>query len=109
MHELAIMESVIDAVTERVHPARVACVRLMVGRLSGVVPQALRFCFDVCARGTALEGAALEIDEIPGRGLCRRCGRDVAMATFLDTCGCGSTEVDLVAGDELRVKEVEVQ
>jgi hydrogenase nickel incorporation protein HypA/HybF len=109
MHELAIMESLVSAVEERVHPARVASVRLRVGQLAGVVPRALRFCFDACAQGTALEGAALEIVEVGGRGRCRACGAEVAMASFLDLCPCGSAEIELLAGGELRIDEVEVQ
>jgi hydrogenase nickel incorporation protein HypA/HybF len=109
MHELAIVESIVAAVEERVAPARVSCVRLQIGRLAGVVPHAVRFCFDIAVRGTALEGAALEIDEIAGRGRCRRCGAEVAMASFLDFCPCGSAEIDLLAGQEMKVKEVEVQ
>ncbi|HUK64896.1 MAG TPA: hydrogenase maturation nickel metallochaperone HypA [Dongiaceae bacterium] len=109
MHELALMESIVAAVEERIQPARAARVRLQIGRLAGVMPDALRFCFDVCTQGTHLEGAALEIDEIRGRATCRRCGREVEMESFLDACPCGSVDVDLVAGQEVRVKEVEVQ
>jgi hydrogenase nickel incorporation protein HypA/HybF len=109
VHELAITESMVAAVADSVGPARVARVRLQVGRLAGVVPHALRFCFDACTRGTVLEGAALEIEEIPARGRCRRCSAEMAMATFLDPCACGCLEVELVAGQELRIKNVEVE
>jgi hydrogenase nickel incorporation protein HypA/HybF len=109
MHELAITESMVAAVAERVGATRVARVRLQVGSLAGVVPHALRFCFEICARGTVLEGAALEIDEIAGRGSCRQCGAEIAMGSFLDACGCGSTDLAVLAGEELRIKHVEVQ
>jgi hydrogenase nickel incorporation protein HypA/HybF len=108
MHELALMESIVATVEEKVRPARVACVRLQIGRLAGAFPDALRFCFDVCARGTTLEGATLEIDEIEGRARCRRCDAEVVMASFLDLCRCGSAELEVLAGTELRIKEVEV-
>jgi hydrogenase nickel incorporation protein HypA/HybF len=109
VHELAITESMVAAVADSVGAARVARVRLQVGQLAGVVPHALRFCFEACTRGTSLEGATLEIDEIPARGRCRRCGAEMTMATFLDACACGSIEVELVAGQELRIKHVEVE
>jgi hydrogenase nickel incorporation protein HypA/HybF len=108
VHELALMESIVAAVEAEVGPARVECVRLQVGQLAGVMPSALRFCFDVCARQTILEGATLEIQEIEGRARCRTCGRDVVMGSFLDLCGCGSADLDVVAGQELRIKNVEV-
>ncbi|HEX3903383.1 MAG TPA: hydrogenase maturation nickel metallochaperone HypA [Polyangia bacterium] len=108
MHELAIVESVVTAVDERVGPARVTCVRLQIGQLAGVVPDALRFCFDLCTRGTALEGATLEIDEVDGHGRCRQCGGELAMTTFLDLCPCGSADLEVLTGNELRIKNVEV-
>ena len=68
MHELAIIGNVVDAVTHRVGDAKVVRVQLEIGKFSGVVPDALRFCFDVSTAGTTLAGAALEIIEVPGRG-----------------------------------------
>jgi hypothetical protein len=69
VHELSIAESVVEGVRERTGDARIARVFLQVGRWSCVEPDAIRFCFDLCARGTAVEGAALEIEEIAGDGL----------------------------------------
>ena len=109
MHELALMGRVVEAVASRVRPARVARVRIQIGKLAGVLPETVQFCFAICTRGTALAGAALEIDEVRGRGRCRRCGSDVAMETFVDACACGSVEIDVVGGKELRIETVEVQ
>ena len=109
MHELALMGRVIAAVESRVRPARVARVRIQIGKLAGLLPETVRFCFALCARGTALDGAALEIDEVRGRGHCRRCGADVRMETSADPCACGSLEIDVVGGKELRIETVEVQ
>jgi len=109
MHELALMGQVVAAVASRVRPARVARVRIQIGKLAGVLPETVQFCFAICTRGTALDGAALEIDEVCGRGRCRRCGGEVTMETFVDPCGCGSVEIDVVGGKELRIETVEVQ
>ena len=109
MHELAITQDMVAAVAETVGPAKVARVRLQIGRLAGVVPEALRFCFDACSRGTTLEGATLEIDEIAARGRCRGCGAEIAMSSFLDVCACGGMELELITGQELRIKDVEVE
>jgi hydrogenase nickel incorporation protein HypA/HybF len=108
MHELAVAESIVAAVEEKVLPRRVACVRLQIGELSGVVTEALRFCFDLCTEGTALEGAALEIDEVHGRARCRCCGNELSIDSLLDLCPCGTADLELLAGQELRIKEVEV-
>jgi hydrogenase nickel incorporation protein HypA/HybF len=108
MHELALMGHIVEAIEERTRPARVVRVSLQIGRLSGAVPDALRFCFDACTRDTALEGAELVIREIPGRALCRDCGEELLLDSFLDLCTCGSASLDVVAGQELRIQSVEV-
>jgi hydrogenase nickel incorporation protein HypA/HybF len=109
MHELALMESVVAAVSERIGEARVNLVRLEIGQLAAVVPDALRFCFDVCTQGTRLEGAVLDIVEIPGRGRCRACAAAIALDGPLALCPCGSADIEVCAGQELRLKEVEVE
>lgn len=108
MHELAITESVVAGVSERVGRSRVLRVVLEIGALSAVMPDSIRFCFDVCSKGTQLEGASLEILEIPCRGRCRACRRDVEMRGAVLLCECGETDVDIVSGRELRVLRVEV-
>ncbi len=108
MHELSIAESVVDAVLERTGDRRVTCVRLTVGTLAGVVPDALTFCFELATAGTALEGAELEIVQLPGRAHCRRCNQDFQKDDLILLCECGSADVDVVAGRELSVTSVEV-
>ena len=69
MHELALATAVVDICAARADGARVIRVRLEVGRLAAVLPDALRFCFDACARGTPVAGAALDIIETHGEEL----------------------------------------
>jgi hydrogenase nickel incorporation protein HypA/HybF len=69
MHELAITESLVDCVCENVGQARVLRVAIEIGKRSAVSAEAVRGCFEVCARGTALEGAVLEIVEPAGEEL----------------------------------------
>lgn len=108
MHELSITQSVVDAVTERMCDARVRRIRLEVGRCSGLVPDAVRFCFELVAAGTTCEGATLEIDEPSGRATCRACGAGFDTADVLPLCPCGSADVVVEGGQELRIREVEV-
>src|SRR5262245_449035 len=108
MHELAITESIVTSICERVDGARVTRVRLVIGQLSGVVPDAVRFCFEVCTAGTPVQGALLEVDEPAGRGRCRGCGAEVEIPDAIPLCGCGSADVELLGGQELVIKEVEV-
>jgi hydrogenase nickel incorporation protein HypA/HybF len=106
MHELAITQGVVDTVTERTGDAPVASVRVRVGRLAGVVPDAMRFCFELVTAGTPLEGAALEIEQPEGRGRCRTCGEDFVLPDLVLLCACGSADVEVLAGRELTVASV---
>jgi hydrogenase nickel incorporation protein HypA/HybF len=108
MHELSIAASVVEAVLERTGEQQVSAVRLVVGRLSGVVPDALSFAFEIATTGTRLEGAALEIDEPSGRAHCRDCRSDFAVDDLILLCDCGSADVEVVSGRELQVASVEV-
>jgi hydrogenase nickel incorporation protein HypA/HybF len=69
VHELSITRNVVAIVSERAEGQRVTRVRLEIGRLSAVVPDSIRFCFDICVQGTPLEGAELEIIESAGQEL----------------------------------------
>ena len=108
MHELAIAQSVVDVVLRRTGDRPVSTVRLQVGRLSGVVPDSLLFCFDLTTSGTPLEGAVLQIDEPTGRAQCRSCGGEFALDDLFLLCPCGSADVELLAGRELQVTSVDV-
>jgi hydrogenase nickel incorporation protein HypA/HybF len=72
------------------------------------MPDAIRFCFSVCAQGTALEGAELETIEIPGRGRCRQCAAELAMEDFLARREYGSIDIGCIGGQQLKIKEMEV-
>ncbi len=108
MHELAITQSVVDMVVERTAGRQVASVQLQVGKLAGVVGDAMRFCFELATADTSLAGATLEIDETPGRASCRSCGDDFEVADLILLCPCGSADVHIVAGRELLVTSVEL-
>jgi hydrogenase nickel incorporation protein HypA/HybF len=108
MHELAITQSVVDMVVERMAGRRVGIVRVRVGELSGVVADAMAFCYDVVTAGTDLEGSRLEIELVPGRANCRDCGRDFALPDLIMLCPCGSANVAVLGGRELEVASVDL-
>jgi len=109
MHELGISRNIVAIAAEAAAGRRVRRVTLEIGRLSGVVPEALRFSFDVAAHGTPLEGAALEIREIEGRARCRACSSEFALPSLLTACACGSRRLEHLAGEELNVKTLELE
>jgi hydrogenase nickel incorporation protein HypA/HybF len=108
MHELGITQNIVSIVSGHARGARVTRVSLEIGKLSAVVPDAIRFCFDVCSKGTELENAHLEIIEIPGRLKCQDCQKLTETNQVYGPCECGSWNTTPVAGRELRVKEMEL-
>ena len=108
MHELAIAESVVSSVIERTDERQVSLVRLRVGRLAGVVPDALRFCFDLATAGTPLEGAVARDREEPAGRTAGPAPRTSRWRTPFLLCDCGSADVELLSGRELCVTSVEV-
>jgi hydrogenase nickel incorporation protein HypA/HybF len=106
MHELAIAESVVDAVVARTGDQRITTVRVRIGRLAGVVRDAFEFSFELASAGTPLEGASLEIEEPEGRLRCRTCGDETPRDDLILLCECGSADVEIVSGRELEVVSV---
>ena len=108
MHELGIAQEVVGIAAEASRGARVTRIVLEVGKLAAVLPDALRFCFDMATEGTVAEGAELEIVEIPGLAACRACGGRVRLDRPFGRCGCGGSDLEWLSGEELRVREMEV-
>jgi hydrogenase nickel incorporation protein HypA/HybF len=108
VHELALTESVVAAVAERLPGSTVVRVTLEIGKLAGVVADSVRFCFDAVVAGTALEGARLEIVEPAGQARCRQCGAVSEFEDLILLCGCGSADLEVLTGNQLLIKEVEV-
>jgi hydrogenase nickel incorporation protein HypA/HybF len=109
MHELSIARSIVAIVGEQAKGRKVMRVTLEIGKLSAIMPEAIRFCFDVVAKGSALDGAALDIVEIPGRARCLDCGADVALHDLTGRCACGSRRLQRLTGEELNIKSMELE
>lgn len=112
MHEIAICESIRAIIDEQARAqdfARVERVCLEIGALSGVEAEALRFGFDVVMKGGVAADARLEIVELPGRAWCLPCGAAITIARRFDPCpACGSHQLQITGGDELKIRELEV-
>ncbi len=113
MHEMSIALEILDIVerTVRSHEATtVKDVFVEVGTLAGVMIPALEFNLDIAKQHTSARGAAIHIDQIEGRGRCPSCGGAFPMGYTIEPCPeCNGSFLELVAGNELRVKEIEVE
>ena len=108
MHELSISQGIVESVCEAVPEGQVLVVTVEIGKLSGVVSDAVLFCFDACTRGTRLEGARLDIVDVQGRGRCASCDRELEMEELITRCPCGNPFLEVLRGQELRIRSVEV-
>jgi hydrogenase nickel incorporation protein HypA/HybF len=109
MHGLGITRNIVAIVSDAAKGRKVRRVTLEVGELSGVMTDAIVFCFDVVAQGTVLEGAELDILTIRGRARCSCCGAEFAIATLYTPCACGSRQLERVQGEELNIKTMELE
>ena len=113
MHELALCESILQIMEDNAQSqgfSRVKRVRLEVGALSCVEKDALGFNFEVVTRGSLAEGAALELVDVPGEGWCLPCARPVTVTSLVDYCPhCGSGQVQVTGGEELQIRDLEVE
>jgi len=109
MHELGITRNIVGIVGDAAAGRRVRRVTLEIGKLSGVTVAAVRFCFDIVAEGTLLQGAVLEILEPAGRARCRACAAEFETATLWAACACGSRDLVRLQGEELLVKTMELE
>ncbi len=113
MHELYIAESIHRIAIEEAQRGgadRITSLTVEVGALSGVVVDSLVFAFPAVAQGGIAEGAHLKVDTLPGVGRCPKCKEEFELSSFFVPCPkCEHVPVEVTAGRELRLKEIEVE
>jgi hydrogenase nickel incorporation protein HypA/HybF len=114
MHELSIVASIVDTVTESAaaYPgARVVEVRLRVGALASVVVDSLEFCWGIATEGTELQGARLMVKTLPVVVWCVPCAREVELQGVQSfRCPiCGEATMDVRQGRELEIEAIEIE
>ena len=107
MHELGITRNIVAIVSEHAGENQVKRVLLEIGKLSAIMPDAIRFCFEVCSKGTPLENAELQINEVQGIAQCQACGAEFEIDQLFGRCGCGSNHIRCITGEEMKIKEME--
>ncbi|MBU0985986.1 MAG: hydrogenase maturation nickel metallochaperone HypA [Proteobacteria bacterium] len=113
MHEMGIAMQIIEiataAIPEGMVKVRVARVNLKVGKLSAVVPESLRFCFEIVAQDTPFRQAELHIEEIPVVVVCNNCHARRTLSEPVFICqNCDSGSVEIISGRELDIDSIEI-
>jgi hydrogenase nickel incorporation protein HypA/HybF len=113
MHEMSLCEGVLQVLQTEAKKQgfnKVKAVWLEIGDLSSVEPEAMLFSFDVVTRNSLADGAKLNIINVPGDAWCMQCSKNVAVKQRFDECPeCGGYQLQVIAGDEMKIKELEVE
>ncbi len=113
MHEMSLATEALHLIEDAARTQgfqHVRAIWLEIGQLAAVEKEALRFCFDAVTRDSIAEGARIEMIDIPGQGWCAQCADTVPVIALFDLCPrCGGHQIEITGGNEMRVKELEVE
>ena len=113
MHEMGIALQIIEIAAASIPksdvPVQVETVNLKVGKLAAIVPESLRFCFEIAAKESPLSGAALHIEEVPIQARCKDCEAQWNIDKPVFKCQvCDSGSLDIISGRELNIESIEI-
>jgi len=114
MHEMGIAMEIVDitkaSIPEDMQGSKVRKVNLQVGKLSAIVADSLRFCFELVIKDTPLEDAELAIEELPVVARCKDCNTEWTVTEAVFTCkDCQSGNIDILSGRELDITSIEIE
>ncbi len=114
MHEYSIVQALLEQVQSEVeksgHPGHVVSLHLVVGRLSGVHVDAIRFGFEMLSPDSVANGATLRIDEPKARCECRTCFAQQEIDEIVVSCPvCGSGDIAIQGGQDLLLHTIELE
>lgn len=113
MHEMSIALSIVDAVVAKARQeggVRISAIDLLIGKLAGIEPESLKFCFSAAARGTLAAEALLNIEEPEGVGECGECGMSFPVNFYYAECPrCRSLRVKIVSGEEFLIQSMTIE
>lgn len=111
MHEMGIMQGILDASFEAAQNAgksKISLIKVTIGELTEIQDYALEFAFEALSKGTMAEGAKLEMTFLEPKSTCQDCGHTYTHDHFTMTCPeCGSFDVKLMQGRELQIDAIE--
>ncbi len=112
MHEMSIVQGLIAIVKEEMDKSgatRLRSVMVKIGEMSGILPDALKTCFEIATSGNEMDGAELNMDIAPLMGYCRKCNKEFKVIEYNFSCvECHSSNIDIISGREMNIVEIEV-
>lgn len=113
MHEVSIAEEIKSVVIQKLkenHGKRIKKIKLLIGKMTTIVPDALRFAFDVVSKGTPLENALIEIKVLKTKAKCNSCSKKFEIKDYDFICPvCKSINFEIIQGREMIIKTIEME
>ena len=113
MHELGVTESIVNIAlskAEEAQASRILKINIVIGELSGFVPDCIEFYFESLSKETIAEKAELDFDVIPAKFCCRDCSTISSPEGMLWICpNCQSQSMEVIGGEEFYIKDLEVE
>jgi len=110
MHELGVVIEVVKTVerfAEKNGVTKIDKIVLQIGELSSMIPKYIEACYPAAVHGTTMEETKLEIEILPGNGICKVCNKVSNIIRSKGKCPyCGSKEIDVISGKEFMIKEI---
>ena len=110
MHELSLCGSIADIASRHAAGRTVTTIHIQVGQLRQIVPDTLIYCWDLVCADTPLEGSKIEVDHIPARMKCRKCGTSALVGDLpVFACPeCHAVEAEIISGEEFMITSLEL-
>jgi hydrogenase nickel incorporation protein HypA/HybF len=113
MHELSVVANLFEILEEKVkeqNGKRIILVKLLIGALSGIVPELLATAFDIYKKDTIAAEAELEIKTVPLKVQCKECKKVIVKDDFIFICDfCGSTNIQTLEGTEMILEKMDIE
>lgn len=110
MHEMSVAQNIVEIVHQHLPEdpgVQVQSVHVRIGEFAGVVPESLEFCFTALTQGTPLQGASLDIENVPLMARCQTCNVVSRLTFGVFVCPeCGGSNVSLISGNEMQITEI---
>jgi hydrogenase nickel incorporation protein HypA/HybF len=109
MHELTITQNIIDIAVSEAGDRKISGINLVIGELSSIVEDSLRFCFDVISKDTLAEGACLSVTRVSAVIRCVSCSCELGLERDGLCPECGKRGGEVMAGREFYLESIEVE
>lgn len=113
MHELPVTQSILQIAlqhAQKAHAKRIVDLNIVMGELSSMVDDSIQFYWDIIAKDTIAEGAALHFRRVPAQLECLACAAQYHPSSEELACPrCGSLRVKILAGEEFLLESIDVE